>query len=342
MTGAGAAPPAIVSAMRAAIAESRTVLGTTAPNPPVGAAIVDPDGRIVGLGATRPPGGAHAEVMALAAAGERARGATAVVTLEPCDHIGRTGPCSRALIAAGVTTVYYAVADPSPQAAGGADTLRAGGVRAHAGLLADEVRAGPLAGWLFRLRHDRPRVTAKIAATVDGRVAAPDGSSRWITGPAAREHAHRIRAELDAIVVGTGTVLRDDPALTARSADGTLLPHQPTRVVLGDRHLPPDARILGPEARTVLVSGHDVTAVLDALPDAADVLIEGGPTVVGAFLTAGLVDRVHAYLAPMTLGSGFAAVSAPAVTTLTDGWRMRRTGLLELDEDILLTLEPTR
>ena len=197
------------AALALAVDESVAARGVSTPNPPVGAVILDRDGAVVGRGRTAPAGGPHAEVVALADAGEAARGGTAVVTLEPCDHTGRTGPCTQALIAAGIGRVAYAAADPNPLAAGGAHTLRAAGIEViH---LATE--PWPLTEWLFRQRHGRPVVTVKLAATVDGRIAAPDGTSRWITGPQARgAGARRKRAQLDAIIVGTGTVVADDPA----------------------------------------------------------------------------------------------------------------------------------
>ncbi|WP_328857877.1 bifunctional diaminohydroxyphosphoribosylaminopyrimidine deaminase/5-amino-6-(5-phosphoribosylamino)uracil reductase RibD [Williamsia herbipolensis] len=329
------------AAMRAAIDASQSARGISTPNPPVGAVVVDRAGVVVGVGSTAPAGGPHAEVVALAAAGDRARGATAVVTLEPCDHTGRTGPCTAALIAAGITRVVYAVSDPNPVAAGGAATLRAAGIEVVGGVLADDVAADPLRAWLFRLRTGRPLVTAKFAATLDGRIAAPDGTSRWITGDVARERVHRDRARLDAIVVGSGTVATDDPALTARHADGSLRGHQPTRIVLGRRPLPDGARILGPEAPTRHVASHDPAEAVAAAGDALSLLVEGGPTVLGAFLAAGLVDRVQAYLAPTVLGAGAAAVLDASVATLAQAHRFTRESVEILGDDLLITLAPT-
>ena len=328
--------PAVAAAMATALAESAGAQGLSSPNPPVGAVVLDAEGRIAGAGHTREPGGPHAEIVALAQAGPAAAGGTAVVTLEPCNHTGRTGPCSRALIDAGIAAVHYAIADPNPQAAGGAETLRAAGVAVTGGVLADEVSRGPLRPWLFRQLHGRPLITLKLAATADGRIAAPDGTSRWITGPAAREHAHAQRARIDAIVVGTGTALADDPALTARRADGGDHPHQPARVVLGHREVPAGARLRGPGGPLIDVRSHDPHAVLAALPDALWVLVEGGPTVAGAFLAAGLVDHVQLYQAPVLLGGGAAAVDDAAVTTLAQATRMRREAVTELGDDLLI------
>ena len=225
------------AAMRLAIEQADRVKGSTYPNPPVGAVILDRDGEIAGVGATEPPGGPHAEVVALRRAGERAAGGTAVVTLEPCNHHGRTPPCVDALVAAGVSTVAYAVADPNPVAAGGASRLAEAGVRWSAGVLADDVAGGPLREWLHKQRTGLPHVTWKFATSVDGRSAAADGSSQWITSEAARADVHRRRAAADAIVVGTGTVFVDDPALTARLPDGSLADRQPLRVVVGEREI---------------------------------------------------------------------------------------------------------
>ena len=331
-------PEAVDRAMLLAVETSAAAQGASSPNPPVGAVILDSDGATAGVGHTQPPGGPHAEVMALRQAGQAARGGTAVVTLEPCNHTGRTGPCAQALLDAGIAAVYYAVADPNPQAAGGAETLTSAGVTAVGGLRESEVRRGPLGPWLFRQRHDRPMVTAKIAATLDGRIAAPDRTSKWITGPQAREHAHAQRARLDAIVIGTGTALADDPALTARRPDGSLYDHQPVRVVLGTRELPPDGRLRDGTAPLVQVRSHDPREVLEALPDALWVLVEGGPGIIGAFLAAGLVDQVQAYLAPTILGDGHPAVLDRSVTTLAQAHRLHRESVTELGDDLLVTL----
>ncbi len=330
----------IAEAMALAVDASETARGISSPNPAVGAVILDIDGTVVGIGSTRPPGGPHAEVVALAEAGDRARGGTAVVTLEPCNHTGRTGPCSKALIDAGIVAVVHAVADPNPLASGGAETLRAAGVRVEQGIGEREVRQGPLRAWLHKQRTGRPHVTWKYAATLDGRSAAADGTSQWITGPQAREHVHTERAKLDAIVVGTGTVLADDPRLTARLPDGTLAPHQPVRVVVGSRPTPSTARIRNADARTMFLDTHDPLAVIDALDEYTDIQIEGGPTLAGAFLAAGVVDRVVAYLAPAVLGSGSAAVENAGIGTIADAIRFRTETVTMIGNDILIGVVP--
>ncbi|MCQ4118556.1 bifunctional diaminohydroxyphosphoribosylaminopyrimidine deaminase/5-amino-6-(5-phosphoribosylamino)uracil reductase RibD [Rhodococcus tibetensis] len=328
------------AAMQIAIGAAESARGFTSPNPAVGAVVLDAAGRIAGVGMTQPPGGPHAEVVALRESGDAARGGTVVVTLEPCNHHGRTGPCSTALIDAGVVAVHYAVADPHPEAAGGAETLAAAGVAVTSGLRAQDVERGPLRAWLHRQRTGRPHITWKYAATLDGRSAAADGTSHWITGPDARGRVHADRAKLDAIVVGTGTVLADDPRLTARLPDGSLAAHQPLRVVVGLTDLPPHARVLDDSAPTLLLRTHDVEEVLAALAEYTDVLLEGGPRLAGAFLAAGRVDRIQAYLAPLVLGAGTSAVSEAGVSTIDGALRFHHESVETIGPDLLLSLIP--
>ncbi|ABG98932.1 riboflavin biosynthesis protein RibD [Rhodococcus jostii RHA1] len=328
------------AAMQIAIGAAESARGFTSPNPAVGAVVLDAAGRIAGVGMTQPPGGPHAEVVALREAGDAARGGTAVVTLEPCNHHGRTGPCSQALLDAGVVAVHYAVGDPNPEAAGGAETLISAGVEVTSGLRAQDVERGPLRAWLHRQRTGRPHVTWKYAATLDGRSAAADGTSQWITGPEARERVHADRAKLDAIVVGTGTVLADDPRLTARMPDGSLAAHQPVRVVVGLGDIPADARVLDDSAPTLLLRTHDVDEVLAALAEYTDVLLEGGPRLAGAFLAAGRVDRIQAYLAPLILGAGTSAVAEAGVHTIDGALRFRHESVETIGSELLLSLVP--
>lgn len=326
--------------MRRAIDQANAVKGTTYPNPPVGAVILDRDGEVAGVGGTQPAGHAHAEVMALRRAGSRARGGTAIVTLEPCNHQGRTGPCVDALLEAGVAAVVYAVSDPNPLAAGGAQRLADTGVTVSAGVLADQVGGGPLREWLHRQRTGRPHVTWKFAASVDGRSAAADGSSRWITGAAARADVHRHRGVADAIVVGTGTVLADDPSLTARLPDGTLAARQPLRVVVGEREISSESKVLNDDSRTMVIRTHDPREVLQALSDRTDVILEGGPVLAGAFVRAGLVDRILAYLAPMLLGGPITAIDDVGVPTMAQARRWRFDGIEAVGSDVRLSLVP--
>ncbi|CPZ68263.1 Probable bifunctional riboflavin biosynthesis protein RibG [Mycobacteroides abscessus] len=280
-------PIGLDEAMDLAIRAAEEVKGSTYPNPPVGAVILDAAGQVAGVGGTRPPGQEHAEVVALAGAGAAARGGTAVVTLEPCNHQGRTGPCVDALAAAGVSRVVYAVADPNPQAAGGAARLRTLGIEVLDGLASDRVSAGPLREWLHKQRTGRPHVTWKYGASVDGRSAANDGTSQWITSEQSRADVHRRRAFADAVLVGTGTVFADDPQLTARTPDNELVPHQPLRVVVGMREVSSDAKVLNDDSHTMVIRTHDPAEVLAALGDRTDIILEGGPTLAGAFLRAG-------------------------------------------------------
>lgn len=417
-----------LAALRRACELAARGAGTTLPNPVVGCVLLAPDGTVVGEGFHERAGGPHAEVVALAAAGERAAGATAVVTLEPCNHTGRTGPCSEALIAAGVARVVVAVRDPWPTAAGGIDRLREAGVdvidlpaalgdaasrevgRGAAGsgdavagdsssvgpVLGESVFGGPAVGdvtlgdaasggtvrgvgvavgdaagddgvaddavrqavalaedvnrvWLTATRLGRPFVTLKIAESLDGRVAAPDGSSRWISGPESRADAHRMRAEIDTILVGVGTVLADDPALTARAADGTPGPRQPLRVVLDGRgRTPAGAHVRDDTAPSLIATASDygadaagrvdVEALLTDLyrRGRRHLLVEGGPRVAASFLDAGLVDEVLVYLAPLLLGAGRSAVEGGALVTLAGAHRLELVESRRFGGDLVL------
>jgi len=332
--------PGVEAAMRLAVDQAQRVKGSTYPNPPVGAVILDAAGDVVGTGGTEPVGGPHAEVIALHAAGERAAGGTAVITLEPCNHHGRTPPCVDALLAAGVAAVVFAVADPNPAAAGGDERLRAAGVTVTGGVCADEVAGGPLREWLHKQRTGLPHVTWKFATSVDGRSAAADGSSQWITGEAARADVHRRRAAADAIVVGTGTVFADNPTLTARLPGGSLAEHQPLRVVVGHREIAPEANVLNDDSRTMVISTHDPDEVLRALSDRTDILIEGGPTLAGAFLRAGAIDRILAYVGPILLGGPIMAVDDVGVPTIARALRWSYDGVERIGPDLLLSLVP--
>ena len=273
------------------------------PNPRVGCVLLDVAGATVAEGFHRGAGTAHAEADALAQAGSAASGTTAVVTLEPCNHTGRTGPCAQALLDAGVRRVVYAQSDPNAVAAGGAETLRAAGVDVHGGLLAENAALLNRA-WAFGLIHERPFVTWKFATTLDGRSAAADGTSRWVSNREAREDTHRLRALSDTMLVGSNTVAVDDPLLTVRDHLGDPLPHQPLRVVMGERDLPADRQVFDAQAETLHLRTRDPQAALAELFGLGrrHVFIEGGPTLAAAFVGAGLVDEIVAYVAPMLLG----------------------------------------
>ncbi|MEN8675171.1 bifunctional diaminohydroxyphosphoribosylaminopyrimidine deaminase/5-amino-6-(5-phosphoribosylamino)uracil reductase RibD [Nocardioides sp.] len=317
----------------------------------VGCVLLAPDGGVVAEGHHRGPGTPHAEAAALDVAGERARGTTAVVTLEPCHHTGRTGPCTEALIAAGVSRVVYAESDANPVAAGGRARLEAAGIDVDAGLLADEAAA--LAD-VYRLaaREQRPFVTWKFATTLDGRSAAADGTSRWVSGRAARLDTHRLRARCDTMLVGTNTVAVDDPQLTVRDAEDRPLATQPLRAVMGERDLSSDRRIfdasLAGGAPSVHLRTRDPAAALAELfaLDRQHVFLEGGPTLAAAFLTAGLVDEVVVYVAPFLLGAGRSAVADLGITTIADAFRPVVTDVTVLpgldgeEPDVRLVLTP--
>ncbi|MEV6281328.1 bifunctional diaminohydroxyphosphoribosylaminopyrimidine deaminase/5-amino-6-(5-phosphoribosylamino)uracil reductase RibD [Kribbella sp. NPDC051770] len=327
--------------MRRAIELAARGIGSTHPNPVVGCVITGRDGLPVGEGYHQQAGGPHAEVNALRMAGERARGGTAYVTLEPCNHTGRTGPCADALIEAGIARVVYAVPDPNAQAAGGAAKLRGKNIRVEQGVLQTEAEDVNHV-WLHSVRTGRPFVTWKFATTLDGRSAAKDRSSKWITGAAARADVHRKRAECDAIAVGTQTVLVDDPELTVRDEHDQPLPRQPLRVVVGDREIPTTARVRNDRAPTLLLPTHDPAEVLRQLDDRQirHLWLEGGPTLAAAFLRAGLVDQIVAYVAPALLGSGFSAVGDLGTESIDHLRRFTLADVTRLGDDVRLTLTP--
>ena len=302
------------------------------PNPRVGCVLLDAEGGVVAEGFHRGAGSPHAEGDALTRAGGRARGATAVVTLEPCNHTGRTGPCAQALIAAGVRRVVIAQRDLNPVAVGGAETLRAAGVEVETGLLADDARELNQI-WSFAVERGRPFVTWKLATTLDGRIAAADGSSRWVSSAAARLDSHLLRTVCDTMLVGTNTVAIDDPHLTARDAEGRLLTQQPLRVVMGERDLDPGRRIFDDAAETVHLRTRDPETALKQLfaRDRQHVLLEGGPTLAAAFVTADLVDEVIVYVAPMLLGAGRSAVGDLGITAIPDALHLPVTDVTVLE-----------
>jgi diaminohydroxyphosphoribosylaminopyrimidine deaminase / 5-amino-6-(5-phosphoribosylamino)uracil reductase len=337
------ASPVEVAAMRRALDLARTPGVPRGPNPRVGCVLLDPAGRVVADGYHRGAGHPHAEVDALLATGTSVAGTTAVVTLEPCNHTGRTGPCVVALLDAGVQRVVYAQPDTNPLARGGADALRRAGVDVEGGVLADEARSvNP--EWTFALDHGRPFVTWKFAATLDGRSAATDGTSRWITSPEARADVHRSRAECDVVLVGTGTLLADNPQLTVRDGTGTPLGRrfQPLRAIMGLRSIPPDAAVTDGAADTIHLATRDPHDALAALyrRDRQHVWLEGGPTVAAAFLREDLVDRVVAYIAPALLGAGLAAVGDLGVATVADALALHVTEVTAVGPDLRITARP--
>jgi diaminohydroxyphosphoribosylaminopyrimidine deaminase/5-amino-6-(5-phosphoribosylamino)uracil reductase len=326
-------------AMRRAFALARR--GPRGINPQVGAVVLSPAGEVIAEGWHRGAGTPHAEVDALShlSPGEL-RGATVVVTLEPCNHTGRTGPCALALIEAGVGRVVYSAEDPGVRSGGGAARLRGAGVDVEAGLLAEEGVA-LIDDWLVSVRLGRPFITVKWAQSLDGRAAASDGTSQWITGPAARADVHERRAAADAILVGTGTVLADDPALTARRPDGTLYEHQPIPVVLGTRPVPPDAAVRQHPHPPLF---HDeLSAAITDLRDRGiqRLFVEGGPTLASAVVRTGYADQVLAYIAPVLLGGDRLALTDIGVPTLSGAPRLKVASVEKLGDDLLVVARPT-
>lgn len=351
--------------MMRALALAERGMGKTSPNPMVGCVIVR-DGTVVGEGWHAAVGEPHAEIAALAAAGESARGATLYVTLEPCNHHGRTPPCSEALLAAGIGEIVYALADPNPVAAGGAAYLRDRGIEVRTPVCEKEARALNRF-WLHRVASDRPYVVAKFAVSLDGKIATSSGESKWITGPEARAGAHQLRRQVDAIVVGAGTVIADDPSLTARKDDKIIA--RPLRVILDSTgRTPPDAAVFNGAGRGALLATTDRTkqarleiyraAGTEALVLAADasgrpdvvhlmsalkergvcgVMVEGGAEVLGSFFDAGLVDEVWAFIAPVIIGgAGKAPVAGMGAATIAGAFRLEHTETEQFGRDLLV------
>lgn len=321
--------------------------GRRGANPLVGACILDAEARVIATGFHLGAGHPHAEIDALRRLGllsrQAAAGLTMVVTLEPCNHQGRTGPCSQAIAEAGIGHVHYAVRDETA-ASGGADYLRSAGVTvSHA---ADAASWELNHRWFKAQAENRPFITVKTAQSLDGRINAPDGTSQWITCDASRIHAHSLRAQVDAIVVGTGTVLADDPRLTARTAAGGLHEHQPYRIVAGHRQLP-EQLALAYDGNWEQLRTHDVFEVVARARDLGfgHLLIEGGATLASAFIEADLADELYCYQAPVIIGGGTASVNLPSVTTLGQARNFRldaaqNDAVKRLGVDVLLHLEP--
>ncbi|MEV4954193.1 bifunctional diaminohydroxyphosphoribosylaminopyrimidine deaminase/5-amino-6-(5-phosphoribosylamino)uracil reductase RibD [Paenarthrobacter nitroguajacolicus] len=308
------------AAMEAAL--TAALAGPRGANPLVGAVILSPEGEQLATGYHRGAGTAHAEADAISEARKKGMdtvGTTMVVTLEPCNHVGRTGPCAQAIIAAGIAKVIYAVDDPHDPAAGGAHTLTAAGVEVSSGL--EGGKALDLnRDWFDAVAAKRPFVTLHIAQTLDSRIAAVDGTSQWISCPESLADNHGLRGLIDAILVGTGTVLVDDPRLTARTPDGELSPHQPIRAVMGLRDVPQDAAVRGTDGRFVHLPTRDPAEALGMLFEQGvrHLMVEGGSSILSTFLAADLVDELIVYLAPTLLGSGTPALNDLGITTLAD------------------------
>ncbi len=311
-------------------------------NPQVGAVILDEDLNIIAEGWHEGAGTAHAEVMALSNLSETygsnpPANLTAVVTLEPCNHTGRTGPCTQALIAAGISRVVFASQDPGDVSGNGADALREAGIEVIPGFLSQEADH-QIRVWLTANRNKRTFVTLKWASSLDGRNAAEDGTSQWISGPASREHTHITRSQIDGIAVGTGTVLADDPELTARKSDGSYFEHQPIRVVIGQRELPQDRKIFNDKAPTIHLQTRNLE---DALTDlwargVKHLLVEGGPTLASQFELENLVDEYQIYLAPALIGGPKTALGDIGVGNIAEAHRLEIFEIQQLGSDIFL------
>ena len=321
--------------MQRAIALAEKGLGKTAPNPIVGALILDSTGAVVGEGFhDRGKSSDHAEVVALKAAGDKARGATIVLTLEPCDHTGTTGPCTQVIIDAGITTVVFAVSDPNVEAAGGAAALRAAGITVIAGVLEDEAAYSNRA-WLMKIKKGRPYFTWKVATTLDAKVAASDGTSKWITNERSRADVQALRRAADAILVGTNTVIADNPHLIPRGDfDGHA--GNPIRVICGEQELPKDSKIFDSAAQTVIVKSKDLDLLVEKLNDLGinHVFVEAGPTLASAMVDHCLMDELVMYQAPSLLGSGKGFFSFDHPSTISNQMRLDHISTEVLDDDI--------
>jgi len=293
------------AAMRRAITLAEMGLGKTSPNPIVGAVIIDAEGLIIGEGFhNRMAAVDHAEVVAIKSADGKSKGATMVVTLEPCNHTGSTGPCVQAILDAGIATVVYAVTDPNEEASGGADALRAAGIDVIKDVLEKEAAYANRA-WLTKISKGRPYFTWKVATTLDARVAASDGTSQWITNESSRANVQLLRRQADAILVGTNTVITDNPHLIPRG-DFVGYTHHPIRVICGEQELPREAQIFDDLAQTVVVKTKNLDLLVERLGDLPlnHVLVEAGPTLGSAMVDHGLIDELIIYQAPSLLGSG--------------------------------------
>ena len=319
--------------MQRAIALSENGLGRTAPNPIVGAVIVGADGTVIAEGFhNRAASADHAEVVALKIAGDRAQGTTMYVTLEPCNHTGTTGPCTQAIIDAGIKTVVYSVADPNTVAAGGASVLKAAGIEVVAGVGQEEAAYSNRA-WLTKIIKGRPFITWKVAATLDGKVAAKDGTSKWITNEASRADVQKVRRSVDAIMVGTQTVIADDPHLIPRD---DLKATNPLRIVCGTQELPTGAKVFDEAAQTKVIASKDLKVVAAELvaTGANHILLESGPTLATALLQAGMLDELMLYQGASVLGAGKSFVADLGVLSIDNAIRMQRISTETFGDDV--------
>ena len=322
-------------AMQRAIALSEKGLGKCSPNPIVGAVIIDASGKIVGEGFhDRMTSKDHAEVVAIRSAGDLAKGATIVVTLEPCNHTGSTGPCTQAIIDAGISTVVFAVKDPNAVAAGGADALRAAGIKVIDGVLTEEVSYVNRA-WLTKIEKSRPYFVWKVATTLDAKIAASDGTSKWISNEVSRNDVQRLRRESDAILVGTNTVISDNPHLIPRG-EFSGYSRNPIRVIFGESDLPTDSKVFDNAAETVHVKSRDLSKLVAKLNemDINQVFVEAGSKLASAMVAAGLMDELVIYQAPALLGSGKSFYVDESKSTIEDQMRLQHVSTEVLAGDV--------
>lgn len=325
-------------AMQRAIALSQKGLGKTSPNPIVGAVIINSDGQIIAEGFhDRMSSPDHAEIVALKAAGVKAQGATMVITLEPCNHTGATGPCSKAIADAGISKVVYAVKDPNKKAAGGSQALRDQGVQVEGGVLESDAAYANRA-WLTKIEKNRPFFTWKVATTLDGKIAATDGTSQWISNEVSRNDVQILRRQADAILVGTNTVITDDPHLIPRG-DFPGFTANPLRVVCGEQLLPPTSKIFDEAAPTLLVKTKNLNDLVEELNKKGinHVLVEAGPTLATAMLKQGLLDELVIYQAPSVLGQGKSFVADFGATTIKELLALDHVATDVLDGDVKST-----
>jgi len=322
-------------AMQRAIALSEKGLGKTSPNPIVGAVIIDHAGNVIGEGFhDRMNSPDHAEVVAIAKATQSVKGATIVVTLEPCNHKGSTGPCTQAIIAAGISTVVFAVNDPNPVASGGAEVLQAAGIKVVEGVLEDEAAYANRA-WLMKIKKNRPFFTWKVATTLDAKIAAVDGTSKWITNESSRADVQVLRRQADAILVGTNTVITDDPHLIPRG-DFAGYAHNPIRVICGEQELPKDAQVFDEAAQTVVVKSKNLDLLVEKLNELEinHVFVEAGPTLASAMVDHCLMDELVIYQAPSLLGSGKPFFTFDHPSTISDQMRLDHISTVVLSGDV--------
>jgi diaminohydroxyphosphoribosylaminopyrimidine deaminase/5-amino-6-(5-phosphoribosylamino)uracil reductase len=322
-------------AMQRAIALSEKGLGKTAPNPIVGAVIIDTAGKIISEGFhDRMQSENHAEVIAIKAAGDQTQGATIVVTLEPCNHIGKTGPCTQAIIESGISTVVFAVSDPNAIASGGADKLHAAGIKVVEGVLKEEAALSNRA-WLMKIKKSRPFFTWKVAATLDGKVAATDGTSKWISNTTSRADVQILRRQSDAILVGTNTVITDNPHLIPRG-DFAGYSRNPIRIICGEQELPSDSLVFDDAAQTEVVKSKNLDLLVEKLNELGvnQVFVEAGPTLASAMLDHCLMDELVMYQAPSLLGSGKSFFNFGEESTIENQLRMDHISTQVLDGDV--------